>query len=314
MRVQGINRLGGLALVAGLAVAMAGTDAAAESYGSWGSSGSYGSYGSSASYGSYGSSASYGSSGRMGLFARMRARRAARHASYGSYGSSGSSASYGSYGSSASYGSYGSSGSYGAPINAEPDAAQPDAVTTTTGNTSIKVTLPADAKVFVNDAPTTSTGAERSYVSRGLRTGMTYSYNIRVEYLGEDGKTKEDSKLVKLSAGETVSLTFGQADDAMAEAEADEPVETEVKIEVPEDARVFLSGSPTQQTGRLRTYSSTQLAAGQRWEGYTVRVEVDRDGQTLVREKKLTVEGGGSYELAFNFASTATAQLAQLDK
>jgi uncharacterized protein (TIGR03000 family) len=315
MRVQSNNRLSGLVLVAGMVVsgmvvAMVGSEAMAQSYGSWGSSGSYGSYGSSASYGSYGSSASYGSSGRMGLFARMRARRAARHASYGSYGSS---ASYGSYGSSASYGSYGSSGSYGAPINAEPDVAQPDAVTMTTGNTSIKVTLPADAKVFVNDAPTTSTGAERSYVSRGLRTGMTYSYNIRVEYL-KDGKPVSESEQVKLSAGETVSLTFGQADDAMAEMEADEPVETEVKVEVPEDARVFLSGSPTRQTGRLRTYSSTQLAAGQRWEGYTVRVEVDRDGQTLVREKKLTVEGGGSYELAFNFASTATAQLAQLDK
>jgi uncharacterized protein (TIGR03000 family) len=87
-----------------------------------------------------------------------------------------------------------------------------------------------------------------------------------------------------------------------------------VKVEVPEDARVFLSGSPTKQTGKLRTFSSTQLAAGQQWEGYTVRVEVDRDGQTLVREKKLTVEGGRSYELAFNFDSTATAQLAQLDR
>lgn len=316
MRVYGISQLSGIALVAGLVVAMVGTDATAWSSGSWGSSGSYGSSGSSASYGSSGSSASYGSSGRMGLFARMRARRAARRASHGSYGSSGSSASYGSYGShgsSASYGSYGSSGSYGTPVYTEPGpAAEPDPATTT-GNTSIKVKLPENAKVFVNDAPTTSKGAERNYVSRGLRTGMTYSYNIRVEY-EKDGETVKDSKQVKLGAGQTVSLTFGQAEEAVAETQTVEPVKTEVKVEVPEDARVFLSGSPTKQTGKQRTFVSTQLAADQQWKDYTIRVEVDRDGQMQVREKNLTVKGGGSYELAFNFDSTATAQLAQLDK
>jgi len=316
MRVQGIRRLSGLALVAGLVVAVIGSDATAWSSGSWGSSGSYGSSGSSASYGSSGSSASYGSYGRMGLFARIRARRAARRASYGSYGSSGSSASYGSYGSSgssASYGSHGSSGSYGTPVYSDPDAvAEPDAATTT-GNTSIKVSLPESAKVFVNDAPTTSTGSERNYVSRGLRSGMTYSYSIRVEY-ERDGKTVTESEQVKLGPGQTVSLSFGQGDKAVVEAQADEPVETEVKVEVPEDARVYLAGTQTKQSGKLRTYRSTQLADGQKWEDYSIRVEYDRDGQTLVREKKLTVEGGGSYELAFNFDSTATAQLAQLDK
>lgn len=306
MRVNGISRFSGLALVAGMVVAMLGVDAMAWSNGSWGSSGSYGSSGSSASYGSSGSSASYGSYGRVGLFGRMRARRAARRASYGSYGSS---ASYGSYGSSGSFGSHGSSGSYGTPVYSEPADA-----TTATGNTSIQVALPVDAKVYVNDAPTTSTGTERSYVSRGLRQGMTYSYKIRVEY-EQDSRTITEEKLVKLSAGETISLTFGQTEEeAMAEVQADEPVKTEVKVQVPKNATVFLSGSQMKQTGKLRTFSTSQLAAGQEWEDYTVRVEINRDGQTLVREKTLTVVGGGSYELAFDFDSTATAQLAQLDK
>jgi uncharacterized protein (TIGR03000 family) len=321
MRVQNKSRLGRLALVAGMVVVMVGTEAMAQSYGSWGSSGSYGSSGSSASYGSYGSSGSsassgsYGSSGRMGLFARMRARRATRHSSSGSYGSSGSSgssASYGSYGSSGSSASYGSSYStpvYSDPVYSEPTEVEADPVQTD-GTTSIKVKLPEGAKVFVNDAPTTSTGSDRNYVSRGLRSGMTYAYNIRVEYM-RDGEPVSESEQVKLRAGQSVSLTFGQSDESVAETT--EPVETEVKVEVPEDARVFLSGAPTKQTGTSRTYSSSQLAAGQQWEGYTVRVEVDREGQTLVREEKLTVEGGHSYELAFDFDSTATAQLAQLD-
>lgn len=305
MRVLGMSRCKGLALVAGLSVAMVATDAMAQSYGSWGSSGSYGSYGSSASYGSYGSSASYGSYGsygRVGIIGRIRARRAARWASHGCYGSAGSTASYG------SYGSYGSSGSY-----ASVSYGETTAVAATTGNTSIQVSLPEDAKVFVNDTPTTSTGAERSYVSRGLREGLTYSYAIRVEY-EKDGQPISEDKVVQLSAGQSVSLSFGQSEPEELSADrADEPVKTQVKVEVPADAKVFLSGTPTKQTGPMRTYTTTRLAAGQEWQDYTVRVEVERDGQTLVREEKLSVTGGGSYELAFDFDSTAPAQLAQMD-
>ncbi len=310
MRVLGMSRCKGLALIVGLSVAMLATDVMSQSYGSWGSSGSYGSYGSSASYGSYGSSGSYGSYGsygRVGIIGRIRARRAARwasHGSYGSYGSSGSSASYG------SYGSYGSSGSY-----ASVSYGETTAVAATTGNASIQVSLPEDAEVFVNDAPTTSTGAERSYVSRGLREGLTYSYAIHVEY-EKNGKPVSEDKLVQLSAGQSVSLSFGRGEPSKeaSTAPADEAVKTQVKVEVPADAKVFLSGAPTKQTGSTRTYSTMRLAAGQQWEDYTVRVEVERDGQTLVREEKLSVTGGGSYELAFDFDSTAPAQLAQLDK
>jgi uncharacterized protein (TIGR03000 family) len=317
MRVLGTCRSNGLALVIGLSLAMVASDAMSQSYGSWGSSGSYGSYGSSASYGSYGSSASYGSYGRVGIIGRMRARRAARWSSYGSSGSSGSSASYGSYGSSgssggyASYSSAGSSGSYG---SVSPSGSYIETTAAaSTGDASIKVSLPADAKVFVNDALTTSTGTERSYVSRGLREGMTYSYAIRVEY-EKEGKTVSEDEIVKLAAGKTVKLSFGKSEDASASAATDAEVKTQVKVAVPADAKVFLSGSPTQQTGGTRTYTTTELAPGQQWEGYTVRVEWDQNGETLVREEQLTVTGGETYELAFDFESTAPAQLAQLVK
>jgi uncharacterized protein (TIGR03000 family) len=231
--------------------------------------------------------------------------------SHGSYGSSGSSASYGSYGSSASYGSYGSSGSSGS--YGSVSYVETTTVAATSGEAAIKVALPADAKVFVNDAPTTSTGTERSYVSRGLQAGMTYSYAIRVEY-EHDGKPVSEDKVVQIAAGQTISLTFGQDQPADATAAQDnEPVKTQVKVSVPADAQVFLSGSPTRQTGKLRTYHTTRLAKGVQWDDYTIRVEVERNGKKLVREEKLSVTGGGSYELAFDFDSTAPSQLAQLD-
>ena len=310
MRIHGIKRITGIAIVAGLAVAMAGTDAVAWSYGSWGS---WGSHGSAASYGSY------GSYGRVGLFGRIRPRRAFRRMAYrtyyGSYGSYASYGSYGSYGSHGSYGGYYRSTTPTVPSETPTVPSESASVSPRTGSGTIKVRLPDNAKVFVNDSPTTSTGSERSYVSLGLREGMTYSYMIRVKYEDAGGEAVVENKLVKLNAGEVVSLEFGQgAEEATATAAAPEPVKTRLKVEVPEDSKVFMAGVPTKQTGELRTFSTTELASGEVWDGYVVRVELDRDGQTMVREQELKIRGGETYELAFSFDSPATAQLAQLGK
>ena len=43
-----------------------------------------------------------------------------------------------------------------------------------------------------------------------------------------------------------------------------------------------------------------------------VRVELERDGKTLVEEKTLSIVGGKTYELTFDFADDA-AQVASLN-
>jgi uncharacterized protein (TIGR03000 family) len=333
----GNTRLVAVAVVAAGIVAVAAGDAFARSRGGWGSHGSYGSagsysggsYGGSyASYysggsygGSYASSGSYssgsyggGSHGRTGLFSRWHARKAAKHSygSYGGYASSGSSGSYGSYG---SYSSSGSSGSYGGTIYesypaevevtdpsvvpsapAVPSEATPPAAPSASATeATIFVSLPADAKVFVNDLATTSTGAERHYVSRGLKPGSSYSYKLRVQF-ERDGKPVTEDKVVRLTAGENIQLAFGGA------AASDATAQTELKLSVPANAKVTLAGAPTEQTGDVRTYTTDSLAPGQKWNGYTVRVELEENGKTLVEEKTLDIEGGKSYELAFELA------------
>jgi uncharacterized protein (TIGR03000 family) len=326
MKLLSHNRLFQAAVVAAGMVALCSSDALAwghkraGSYGSYGSSGSYASYGSygssgsSASYGSYGSSGSsagygsYGESshGRVGLFARWHARKAAKH----SYGSNGSSASYGSSGSSggsASYGSYGSNGSAGgysvpmeaAPAEGVPMESQPALPEETSA--AIRVSVPADALVFVNDRPTTSTGAERNYVSRGLASGRTYAYQLRVEFT-RDGEKVVENKVVRLQAGQAIDLSFGGSQQMAA----DEAPATDLTLHVPAEATVTLAGAATQQTGKTRSFSTDTLAAGQEWAGYVVRVELNRDGRSLVEEKTLTIVGGESYELSFDFAEEAT--------
>jgi uncharacterized protein (TIGR03000 family) len=332
-------RILGLCTVAAAVVALSAADASAwgrrggssgssGSYSSYGSSGSSGSSGSYSSYGSSGSSSSYGSSGshgRMGLFARWHARKAAK-ASHGSYGSSGSYSSYGSSGSSSSYGSHGSSGgsyassgSYGggyynggvevAPMEAQPmiEGAPAEATPPTPpqpaepAQASIRVMVPADAIVFVNDRPTTSTGESRHYISRNLLAGRTYAYDLRVEYK-LDGKPMVESKTVRLQGGANVELSFGNADQMASDAQE---AKTKVTLHVPAGAKVTLAGAETKQTGETRTFITSTLKEGQKWDGYVVRVELERDGQTLTEEKNLAIVGGESYELSFDFAGAS---------
>ena len=61
-----------------------------------------------------------------------------------------------------------------------------------TGQAFLTVSVPADAKVFVNGMATTSTGTTRQYVSRGLASGYSYSYEIRVE-VTRDGRIVEEN-------------------------------------------------------------------------------------------------------------------------
>lgn len=328
MRILGKGRYQ-IALLAAALVIGLGSEAGAWSYGSWGSSGSYGSagsYGYAGSYGSYGSGGSYGSYGRVGIIGRIRARHAARHSygSYGSYASYGSSGSYGSYsvsygssgsygsygssGSSGSYGSSGSSGSYGGVIYSAPVETDCDGCATSTtteqelessDSAVIEVSVPADAQVFVNEKATTSTGSSRSYVSNSLQAGQTYMYNFRVEY-SENGKDVVKNKSVRLSAGDRVALSFG-VNDELKLSSADGGAKTELKISVPAEAKVFLAGSATSQTGTERTYTTHRLGEGETWDGYTIRVELEQDGEKLVREETLSIKGGEVYELAFDF-------------
>jgi uncharacterized protein (TIGR03000 family) len=306
--------------------------------------GSYGGYGGSYA-GYYGTAGSYGSyGGGGGLFARWHAKKAMRkgygsyggYGCYGSYGSSGSSGGYAvSYGSYGGYGCCGSSGSYGGMIyesqpadgyvqpEAPADSAAPGEPTPATPQPGLEATppappsasateatiwvnLPVDAKVFVNDLPTTSTGAARQYVSRGLERGRTYSYKLRVEF-DRDGKAVVEDKLVRLQAGDAVTLAFG-GQTALPGAS----VKTELTLHVPKDASVSLAGAATEQTGEMRTFATTALKNGQHWDDYVVRVELQMDGKTLVEEKTLNIEAGQNYELSFELSGDSI-KVASLD-
>lgn len=168
----------------------------------------------------------------------------------------------------------------------------------------ITVNVPADAKIFVNDRATKSTGATREYISHGLIAGKQYSYTFRMELNG-----KTESKTVHVTAGERQQLAFGSAPNAeLQQAAAPSNVlKTTLILEVPENAKVTLSGTDSAQTGPRREFTTDKLAAGEKWENYTIRVEANVNGEVKVSEKTVTVNAGDVQTISFNDVPVLTA-------
>lgn len=85
-------------------------------------------------------------------------------------------------------------------------------------------------------------------------------------------------------------------------------VKTRLTIHVPAEAKISLAGIDTKQTGDVRQFATTRLAAGQKWDGYKVVAELDRNGQKVREERTIALTGGEAQELIINFDSTNVAQ------
>ena len=172
---------------------------------------------------------------------------------------------------------------------------------------TLTVRVPADAKVFVNGLATTSTGTFRRYVSNGLQPGLTYAYEVRAEVV-RNGRPISETKTIKLQAGDVSDLEFAM-NGSNDESIASEPVRTSLTLHVPADAKVYLSGKETRGFGETRVFSTTKLPLGEQWASYVVRVEVQRDGETLSQEETVDLSGGETRELTIAFDAPQVARI-----
>jgi uncharacterized protein (TIGR03000 family) len=163
----------------------------------------------------------------------------------------------------------------------------------------------------VNGRLTTSSGDQRQFISRGLLNGQKYSYEVRAELPGDDGRMISKIKSIQLRAGEASNISF-EFEDAAEEpiiAEEDAP-STKLTLHVPADAKVFLAGQETRSTGEVREFATGRLSKGQDWENYTVRVVANVDGRDIEKEQTISLTAGEDRELTFDFAAEAIARTA----
>ncbi len=167
------------------------------------------------------------------------------------------------------------------------------------GNIELKLNVPEDARVTINDRLTSVEGSERAYVVRGGLLEDQYPFVVRAE-IERNGQTITETKQVNLRGGQVSLLTFDLDAESTQLASIDEPVNTTVRLRVPEAAKVYLAGYEMKQQGEIRVFETTQLRAGEELENYTVRVTMG-DGDAESREKQLTLVGGQTQEVEFDF-------------
>jgi uncharacterized protein (TIGR03000 family) len=89
----------------------------------------------------------------------------------------------------------------------EPEKVPPPKKTSLTVPATIVVSLPADARLFVDGAPTSSTSERRALVTPGLEVGTTYFYTVRAEVV-RDGLTMEQTQRVLVRGGISTPVHF----------------------------------------------------------------------------------------------------------
>jgi len=142
--------------------------------------------------------------------------------SYGGYGSTGGYSSSVGYGSSGGFSSSYRSASTGTlTMMSSSSVARPisqlksmAAQSTVVGlPIQLTVEVPNDAKVFVNDRPTTSLGVTREFTSRNLEQGKQYDFRVRAEMMNKDGKWVSETQQTSMRAGESEALRFTFPDE-----------------------------------------------------------------------------------------------------
>lgn len=178
----------------------------------------------------------------------------------------------------------------------------------------LRVIVPADAVVTVNDHPTKSGGTMRRFKSRGLEEGFVYTYEIKATF-GDGDEATTETRTIDVRGGDSHRVILGETEPdedpvARVAPPAADPV-TVVSLNVPADATITLAGNPIAGSGPQRVFRTRQLSAGQSWEDYTVEVTAVIDGETVVRSKTIDIAAGSTHDLTFDFPA-ASPRLAGL--
>jgi uncharacterized protein (TIGR03000 family) len=178
------------------------------------------------------------------------------------------------------------------PLNAEPPQPGDQKAGAEDKKTVIKVRVPAEARVYVNSKPTSSTGEAREFVARNLVAGKSYTFPIKA-VLEVDGKKIERNEILTVRGGDEASVGF--------DFNNEQEVYTAIEVNLPENAKLVLAGNETNRTGSKRVFSTRQLKSGEAWDDYKVVAMIERDGKMVMQEKTLKVAAGEIHKVEFDF-------------
>lgn len=77
------------------------------------------------------------------------------------------------------------------------------------GTVLLNVQVPANAKVWIDGAPTTSTGVQRSFVSPALTPGRQFTYEVKAQWQ-DNGQQVTRTRRIPVQAGQAVEINLQQ--------------------------------------------------------------------------------------------------------
>lgn len=149
---------------------------------------------------------------------------------------------------------------------------------------------PADVQLFVEGRRIPRTTNQQTFRTPNLEPGYWYTYTFQAQMV-RDGKTVAHTKQVKVRAGE-----FSMADFNKWATEGKDAARVTVKL--PADARLYVDGVKCPLTSATRSFDTPELDAGRSYY-YTLKAEVDRDGETRVARQRVLVEAGKQVTVEF---------------
>ena len=151
----------------------------------------------------------------------------------------------------------------------------------------LSVSVPLEAKVYVNGRLTRTDGELRKYVSRSLKNNHEYEFKVKA-VIQRNGKDIALHENVSLRAGKSSFVSF----------DFDRPVLTQLTVKVPSNAKVKLCGNKTNRTGSVRSFK-TRLEPGKVWDDYQIEVSYEVDGEVVKQNRTISIEAGQAYVVDF---------------
>lgn len=155
---------------------------------------------------------------------------------------------------------------------------------------SVVVKADRDAVVTVNGQIAARRSAEETFQTPALVPGRSYTYTVTAE-LERDGKTEKQTKTIVVRAGERSVADFSELGGEAAEAVA------KVNFVVPARTRLFVNDVAVSVEGK-KSFDTPKLEKGKQY-FYTLKAEIDRDGQTVTEIRRIDVTAGKSLTVDF---------------
>jgi uncharacterized protein (TIGR03000 family) len=90
-----------------------------------------------------------------------------------------------------------------------------EAAAETASSATIAVSLPSDAKLTIDDAPTSSTSANRTFVTPPLPDGQSFSYTLKAQFV-RNSEAVTMTKSITVRSGEVIDVSFADVGSVAA--------------------------------------------------------------------------------------------------